>query len=80
MLFAMHAVLLSALMLVSSAMPNTTGKICQWGCFDEEDEACHAGLTNMQCAEIYGHLCREQKKLLNLVGIHHVRAACFMTL
>ena len=56
MLFAMHAVLLNALMLVSSAMPNTTGKICQWGCFDEEDEACHAGLTNMQCAEIYGHV------------------------
>jgi len=25
--------------------PNTTGKICQWGCWDEEDEACHAGLN-----------------------------------
>lgn len=36
--------------------PNTTGKICQWGCWDEEDEACHPGLNNMQCAEIYGHV------------------------
>lgn len=25
--------------------PNTTGKICQWGCWDEEDEACHPGLN-----------------------------------
>ena len=25
--------------------PNTTGKICQWGCWDEEDEACHRGLN-----------------------------------
>jgi len=29
--------------------------ICAMGCFDDEDEACHPGLTEMQCNEIYGH-------------------------
>ena len=24
---------------------NTTGLICQYGCWDEEDEACHTGLN-----------------------------------
>ena len=52
----LRALLIAACLLPTRAMPNTTGKICQWGCYDEEDEACHAGLTNMQCAEIYGHL------------------------
>ena len=53
----LRALLLGASSLwLCHAMPNTTGKICQWGCYDEEDEACHAGLTNMACAEIYGHL------------------------
>lgn len=31
-------------------------KICDMGCWDEEDEACHDGLSEMQCAEIYGHV------------------------
>ncbi|CAJ1351815.1 unnamed protein product [Effrenium voratum] len=35
---------------------NTTGLYCQYGCYDEEDEACHAGLNQNQCAEIYGHV------------------------
>jgi len=35
-------------------IPN--GTVCQWGCWDEEDEACHAGLTQNSCAEIYGHV------------------------
>ena len=53
----LRALLLGASSLwLCHAMPNTTGKICQWGCYDEEDEACHAGLANMACAEIYGHL------------------------
>jgi len=30
--------------------------VCQWGCYDEEDEACHGGLNQNQCAEIYGHV------------------------
>jgi len=42
--------------LTRGQTPNTTGKICQWGCWDEEDEACHPGLNDMQCAEIYGHV------------------------
>ena len=29
----------------AGAVVNTTGKICQWGCWDEEDEACHRGLN-----------------------------------
>lgn len=32
------------------------GTVCQWGCWDEEDEACHAGLSQNGCAEIYGHV------------------------
>ena len=31
--------------LTRGQTPNTTGKICQWGCWDEEDEACHPGLN-----------------------------------
>ncbi|CAL1137635.1 unnamed protein product, partial [Cladocopium goreaui] len=45
-----------AVSVPGDAALNTTGKICQWGCWDEEDEACHAGLNDMQCAEIYGHV------------------------
>ena len=52
----LRALLVASSLWLSHAMPNTTGKICQWGCYDEEDEACHPGLTNMQCAEIYGHV------------------------
>eukprot|EP00435_Cladocopium_sp_Y103_P028150 s182_g7.t1 len=48
--------LLNLWVLTRGQTPNTTGKICQWGCWDEEDEACHAGLNDMQCAEIYGHV------------------------
>eukprot|EP00446_Apocalathium_sp_SHHI-4_P094609 CAMPEP_0177458486 /NCGR_PEP_ID=MMETSP0369-20130122/13568_1 /TAXON_ID=447022 ORGANISM="Scrippsiella hangoei-like, Strain SHHI-4" /NCGR_SAMPLE_ID=MMETSP0369 /ASSEMBLY_ACC=CAM_ASM_000364 /LENGTH=383 /DNA_ID=CAMNT_0018931631 /DNA_START=91 /DNA_END=1238 /DNA_ORIENTATION=+ len=33
---------------------NTT--VCEWGCYDMEDEACHEGLTKNQCSEIYGHV------------------------
>eukprot|EP00403_Amphidinium_massartii_P024334 CAMPEP_0178392490 /NCGR_PEP_ID=MMETSP0689_2-20121128/11705_1 /TAXON_ID=160604 /ORGANISM="Amphidinium massartii, Strain CS-259" /LENGTH=483 /DNA_ID=CAMNT_0020013065 /DNA_START=139 /DNA_END=1590 /DNA_ORIENTATION=+ len=29
---------------------------CQMGCYDDEDEACHEGLTEVQCAEIYAHV------------------------
>ena len=32
-------------LLTRGQTPNTTGKICQWGCWDEEDEACHPGLN-----------------------------------
>ncbi|CAE7492804.1 FTR1, partial [Symbiodinium necroappetens] len=52
----LRALLVASSLWLSHAMPNTTGKICQWGCYDEEDEACHPGLTNMACAEIYGHV------------------------
>ena len=34
-----------AVSVPGDAALNTTGKICQWGCWDEEDEACHAGLN-----------------------------------
>lgn len=30
--------------------------ICDEGCWDEEDEACHEGLSKNGCAEIYGHV------------------------
>jgi len=42
---------------------------CYNGCYDDEDEACHVGLSEMDCAEIYGHVtwgplcncyCKEQ--------------------
>jgi len=29
---------------------------CLLGCYDDEDEACHTGLSEMDCAEIYGHV------------------------
>jgi high-affinity iron transporter len=29
---------------------------CDWGCYDEEDELCHSGVSQSQCAEIYGHV------------------------
>merc|ERR1719240_2191087 len=35
--------------------------ICDHGCWDQEDEACHADLSEMQCAEIYGHVEWSQK-------------------
>eukprot|EP00403_Amphidinium_massartii_P023666 CAMPEP_0178392478 /NCGR_PEP_ID=MMETSP0689_2-20121128/11699_1 /TAXON_ID=160604 /ORGANISM="Amphidinium massartii, Strain CS-259" /LENGTH=608 /DNA_ID=CAMNT_0020013053 /DNA_START=56 /DNA_END=1883 /DNA_ORIENTATION=+ len=31
-------------------------EVCQMGCYDDEDEACHEGLTEVQCAEIYAHV------------------------
>jgi high-affinity iron transporter len=30
--------------------------ICEHGCWDTEDEMCHAGLDQNGCAEIYGHV------------------------
>lgn len=30
--------------------------VCSYGCWDEEDEACLSGLSNQDCAEIYGHV------------------------
>jgi len=30
--------------------------VCEYGCWDTEDEACHEGLSKNQCSEIYGHV------------------------
>jgi len=30
--------------------------VCDMGCWDSEDEACHTGLDKNGCAEIYGHV------------------------
>ncbi|CAE8620269.1 unnamed protein product [Polarella glacialis] len=40
---------------------NSTGVTCEWGCYDGEDEVCHHGLNQQQCAEIYGHVNWAQK-------------------
>jgi len=37
-------------------MANNQTVVCDMGCWDMEDEACHQGLTQNQCAEIYGHV------------------------
>lgn len=56
MLFSFRAAVLLSFLGFVQGYVNTTGLICQYGCWDEEDEACHGGLNEMQCAEIYGHV------------------------
>ena len=36
----------------AGAVVNTTGKIRQWGCWDEEDEACHRGLNGEDAEDV----------------------------
>mmetsp|Transcript_28123 Transcript_28123/g.79850 ORF Transcript_28123/g.79850 Transcript_28123/m.79850 type:complete len:486 (-) Transcript_28123:102-1559(-) len=42
--------------LEALAAANNQTVVCEMGCWDMEDEACHQGLTQNQCAEIYGHV------------------------
>ena len=47
MLFSTRAALLGLSLLgFVQGYVNTTGLICQYGCWDEEDEACHGGLND----------------------------------
>jgi len=45
---------------------------CEMGCYDTEDEACHPGLNEMGCAEIYGHVEWSGKCLCRLEGLDYI--------
>mmetsp|Transcript_9750 Transcript_9750/g.24556 ORF Transcript_9750/g.24556 Transcript_9750/m.24556 type:complete len:545 (+) Transcript_9750:135-1769(+) len=64
----------------SQQFANATTRIvseitCEYGCWDSEDEACHAGLNYNGCAEIYGHV-EWAKKCDCVVTTYSVQQVC----